>query len=141
MGTDEDRLKSRQIEEIQMIDPETGLRVLPTVPYVFTTTRMFGPDVAHHVVPVTDSASDRKRMRLFERKIGGDIGRNYDRTNDVVHHSQTKSDFDRYHYDDGTPVPTTEHASLDAFLKAIGYSWSRNAYKAADEKAAQSAEG
>jgi len=117
------------------IDPETGRRIMPPVPYVFTTTHMFGPDIAHHVVPIADADHDRKR--LFERHIGKDLGRNYDRTNDVIHTSQTKSDFDRYHYDDGTPVPTIEHESLDAFFKAIGYSWSRNAYRPAATEAAQ----
>jgi hypothetical protein len=123
--------ESRRIEETTMtidIDPETGRRILPPVPHVFTATRMFGPDVAHHVVPI--AVADLDRLRLFERRIGGDLGRHFDRTNDLLHTSQTKSDFDRFRFDDGEPVPTHEHESFDAYLKAIGYSWSRNAYRA-----------
>lgn len=115
------------------MDPKTGRRIMPPVPYVFTTTRMFGSDIAHHVVPIADG--DRDRMRLFERRISGNLGRNYDRTNDVIHNSQTKSDFDRFHYDDGLAVATHMHDSFDAYLKAIGYSWSRNAYKATEPMA------
>lgn len=121
--------ESKRMKENQMtINPETGQRVLPPVLHVFTAIRMFGPDLANHVVPIT--REDWDKHRLFERKIGGNLGRNFDTTNDVLYKSQTKTDFDRYGHEDDEPVPTIEHESLDAFFKAIGYSWSRNAYKA-----------
>lgn len=119
--------ESIQTEENAMIDPETGQPLPKPESHVFTATRMFGPDLVHHAV-VVDPA-DLGRLRLFGRRIRGDLGRNYDRTNMVLYSSERRDAFERNRFEDGLDV--VEHGSFDAFLKAVGYSWSRNRYKEA----------
>lgn len=112
-----------------MIDPETGRPLPKPESHVFTATRMFGPDLAHHAVVV--APADFDRLRLFGLKIRGDLGRHYDRTNEILYSSERRDAFERYRFDDGLEI--VEHESLNAFFKAIGYSWSRNAYRAAEQ--------
>lgn len=121
--------ESERIEETTMIDPETGRPLPKPESHVFTATRMFGPDLVHHAV-VVDPA-DFDRLRLFGLRIRRDLGRHYDRTNEILYSSQRRDAFERYRFDDGLEV--VEHESLNSFFKAIGYSWSRNAYRAVEQ--------
>lgn len=107
----------------QDVDPETGRRRAPPRRLVFTETRMFGPDLAHHAVEVHEHENDR--LRLFERPFGGGIGRRHDRTNDVLYHSQRREDFERHRFDS---LPITEYHDFASFLRTIGYRWGRNTY-------------
>jgi hypothetical protein len=111
----------------------------PAETHVVTETILFGPDVAHHVVVVGEGEHDRHR--LFDRRPRKGLGRHQDRTNDRIFSSSTKSSFEFGRFDDG--VPMIEHASLDAFFKAIGYSFARNTYAArpACEQAANDSSG
>lgn len=92
--------------------------------HVITETILFGEDVAHHVVTVGPDEHDRHR--LFRRRPKNRLGRHHDTTNDRLFSSSTKSSFEFGRFDDG--VPMVEHASLDAFFKAVGYSFARNRY-------------
>lgn len=107
----------------------------PAETHVITETILFGPDVAHHVVTVGEGEHDHHR--LFDRRPKKGLGRHHDTVNDRLFSSSTKSSFEFGRFEDG--VPMIEHASLDAFFKAIGYSFARNRY--APRAACDQAEG
>lgn len=102
----------------------------PSEIHVVTETILFGPDVAHHVVTVGPDEHDRHR--LFDRRPRNGLGRHHDTVNDRVFSSSTKASFEYARFEDG--VPMIEHASLDAFFKAIGYSFARNRYAVRADK-------
>lgn len=107
-----------------MFDETTGERIRPSEIWVITEVVLFGPDRAHHVVTV--APDEEKRLRLFRMTPRKSLGRHQDRTNDLVYMAQTKITFD--HDPFPSEVPLVEHASLAAFFKAVGYSFSRNRY-------------
>lgn len=107
-----------------MHDEITGERIRPSEIWVITEVVLFGPDRAHHVVTV--APNEEHRLRLFRMTTRKSLGRHQDRTNDLVYMTQTKVTFDHDPYP--SDVPVVEHASLAAFFKAVGYSFSRNRY-------------